>query len=76
MFLSHPPIATTPSKPCAPTTVSTESARNQGIAHPGRAHANAVGHRDRIERDRLRARLLDAGRRHAREFIDVHVAGR
>ena len=26
MFLSQPPIATTPSKPCAPTTVSMESA--------------------------------------------------
>ncbi len=26
MFLSQPPIATTPSKPCAPTTVSIESA--------------------------------------------------
>jgi hypothetical protein len=26
MFLSQPPIATRPSKPCAPTTVSIESA--------------------------------------------------
>ena len=26
MFLSQPPIATKPSKPCAPTTVSMESA--------------------------------------------------
>ena len=26
MFLSQPPIATSPSKPCAPTTVSIESA--------------------------------------------------
>ena len=80
MFLSQPPIVTSPSKPSAADDgldrVGDDLARHERIAHAGRAHRDAVGDGDRVEKHALRAGGVGARSRVAREAVDVHVAGR
>ena len=50
--------------------------RHQGVAHPRRAHRDAVRDGDGVEQDALGAGLVGTHRRRIREFVDVHVARR
>ena len=51
-------------------------ARDERIAHAGRAHRDAVRHGDRVEQHALAARGVHARDGLLRELVDVHVAGR
>ena len=57
MFLSQPPIATSPSNPSAATEVSMEFSdhltRDQAITHALCPHADAIGDRDGVEINRF-----------------------
>ena len=80
MFLSQPPMATKPSMPAQPTTVSMESAMTSRETSeyfmPSRAHRDAVGNGDGVENDRLAAAFVHALLGFERELVDVHVARR
>ncbi len=79
MFLSQPPTATKPSKPCRAhdglDRIGNHLARHQRVAHAGRSHGDAVGDRDGVEQHALAAGRVDARRGLARQLADVHVAG-
>ena len=49
---------------------------DERIAHPGRAHRDAVGDGDGVEDDALRARFVRAERSRLSQGVDVHVARR
>ena len=78
MFLSQPPIATTPSRLSPPTTVSIESAITSRDTSeyfmPSVPIEIAVGHRDGVEDDALAAGRVHAIGGVARQLVDVHVA--
>ena len=56
--------------------IGDDFARDQRIAHAGRAHRDAVGNRDGVEQHALAARGIGSCRGFARQHVDVHVAWR
>ena len=78
MFLSHPPIATKPSKPSRRNhcldRVSNDLTGHERITHARGAHGDTVRHRDGVEEHGFGARFIGAGRGFASQFVDVHIA--
>ena len=80
MFLSQPPMATMPSKPSRPTTVSMESAMtsrlDEGIVHAFSAPSTMASETVIVLKSRGTPPLPGAGLFHSGQIVDMHVARR